>query len=1187
MPKADASIEIIDARENNLKNISCKIPLNSIVCINGVSGSGKTTLANKLLAQEAARRRKIQSGSKNRYYHLVRGDFLSIKNLPEVILVDQKPLLQSESSTVATASGLNDFIRSSFVKHGVIHCVCGVVVEELPSYQTIKKVVARAILDGEYNIFFNVPAKYLSRTEKFIEFMEAGGFKKFQLKGNKKNYGVGDFKKLGLDSSSKILIEAGSLDQLESLGISTACIYLSRGTEIVLDFSHQTFCQSCMTEYQQKALSLFTKSKLSERSGCCSACDGKGTISSLNEKLLFFPKKNLADGFLKLEHDGEKYIPINLYKSKLKKIIQDGKGKLASVYEDFSAQIKSNIRKVIFDKLIALQGSAAYSELVTSSVCENCGGSGFSPAAQAVKLNGSSIADVLNLPMGDAFSAMRDPEFSVILSAAQDLSLGHLVLSRSTATLSGGELQRIKLIEAIAARVTGRLIIIDEPSAGLSSSDVNKLFVLLEKLKAEGNTVLLIDHSDLVVSQSDFSLHLGPGSSLAGGYLLSTVDHILPNFSPKKKVAKCFDDFVFLSKINFNNVVEQDVSFPKGAVTAIVGDSGSGKSSLVQGIALRTVSTVIDVKTNNCLSTVMLGQKQIRGNKRSSLSTFLGLSDILRKLYSETVVAQALNLDASFFTYNGANGACSECQGAGEISGETCKSCGGRRFNSLALSAMLHNYNISEILGLAATEIIQLELHPTISRVCTLLVSLGLGHLNLGRNLTDLSGGESQRVKLAKFLDENARLASSNDFGLLVILDEPCKGLSKKDCQFVLDVIQGLAKDGHSVLVIEHNEALIQQVDFVIKMGPGVGDKGGKIVFSGPVSSYQPSHLRRRGVKPTAISHYRDSSPCLSSEDRYFEKITSYLGGASVFQAGGKYFKTKSELFEYLEDTHIESPYYFNPFCSELYAYGRISRTQIKRRLESLAKLGLTKVRIKNELVKLAGAARYVNADSIWEFQVETDSPELAYNLGSGWLAIKNGEGLEVLSTRLVDFGNKIIGERSLTRKTFSSYYNGCRLCTGSGSVRYFDEFIGDESRTCIDLEFYVQPIRDYVKKKILFKIREAVNFFKAEGLADFSIPYQSLSTGERMELLHGIPHLSFTKKNGRADAISDQITWPGLIALLESYSSSMPQVLNSLIQENARMVNCYCCDGTGYAKELSGYLINGFPIYRCDPTEP
>lgn len=186
MSKSDADIAIIDANENNLKNLSCKIPLNSIICINGVSGSGKTTLAKKLIVQEAERQHKIQSGTGKRYHHLVRGNFLSIKNLPKVLSIDQKPLLQSEKSTVATASGLNDCIRTSFVKYGIIQCSCGTTVEETPSYETIKKIIVTAIPDGNYSIYFYVSSKISSRVEKLIKLMTSNGFRYFEVDGSKK-----------------------------------------------------------------------------------------------------------------------------------------------------------------------------------------------------------------------------------------------------------------------------------------------------------------------------------------------------------------------------------------------------------------------------------------------------------------------------------------------------------------------------------------------------------------------------------------------------------------------------------------------------------------------------------------------------------------------------------------------------------------------------------------------------------------------------------------------------------------------------------------------------------------------------------------------------------------------------------------------------------------------------------------
>lgn len=1187
MEKSDFFLTIIEAYENNLKDISFKIPTHSITCVNGMSGSGKSSLVNGIIAKESFRRKKLYENNKSDYFKLVRPNYKSIYNLPNVLIVNQKPLSHLENSTVATASGLNDILRAAFLKEGIIECECGSIVDNEISYETIQKTIKQNFKSKSLIFFVDYVGGQSFNKNHLTHYMRDNGFTHFQLDNKKKKYTTKDIEHLRDGEKYRIRFVAPNLHDLEQRKIPTDRLSMYIEDDLQLDFSYQVFCHSCLKEYQKKSLSLFTTSRLSDRSGCCTSCCGIGKTTFIDYDNLIISHNSLESNFLRIPIEDEQYKILGIYKSSFKKILTKHGFKNTTPYFSLSNAAKNDIRDLIKEKLISRRSNRDVENLISDETCHNCHGTGFNYKSRAVKIDGKNISEIYSLTAGEAATVFRDPKSSLVLQALEDLSLDHLSLGRTTDTLSGGELQRIKLVRAISCGLNDSLIVIDEPSSGLSVDDVEKLFRLLSKLRDEGNTVLIVDHSEHIISKSDYSLSLGPGSGPNGGSIVEYINQNNTNeyfISEDVDKNKCERKNIVLFPVNHNNVVNQRVIIPLNAITAVVGNSGSGKSSLIHGVikCIEEKSALENHNVELISEIVLLNQKHIRANKRSSVLTFLGLSDELRKTFSQSTSAKALALDSSYFTSNGANGACVHCCGEGEISEVICSSCGGSKFKNIVLSVTVEDFNIVEILNMPILQLVSLELPLLIIKACKILIDLGLGHLGLGRVLTEVSGGEAQRLKLVKFLIENEKSISSPNQHLIIILDEPCRGLSTKDSKLILGVFRTLTKDNNTVILVEHNPFVISQVDHIIQMGPGVGNLGGKITFNGSPNEFANDIRHDTSKSPEIIHQISSSDTFISDEDERFSIIRDYSEKFEILTSSEVVnFSNKNDLISFAIQSSDDGIFYFNPFCNDFYIADMVPNSIIKERLTEVIKFGVENIIISGRCFSLKIAYKYINNNNIWNVLIPSRDLDLAYSLGAGWLAIKKDNKFIHISNRLVDISSKVIGSRAITSKTFNTFYNGCNTCLSIGSLSFYDDFINDPSSPLTDVQFYNEGIQAYFKKHLFFKIKEAASFFKSEGLIDLSKPFNSLDTHENLAAFFGLPNFSFLKKNGRQDALSDRITWKGLISIFDLHAEKIEKETGIRIGQNRQLLKCPTCLGSRFKKEVHYYKLNGKSIFE------
>ena len=544
------------------------------------------------------------------------------------------------------------------------------------------------------------------------------------------------------------------------------------------------------------------------------------------------------------------------------------------------------------------------SQYMVSTECPLCEGKRLRREALSVKFAGFDIADISREPLKRLAGLLRPyadgtaealakfaaehPEKAVVtqriaqdlsgrLAVLLDLGLGYLALDRSTPTLSPGELQRLRLATQVRSNLFGVVYVLDEPSAGLHPADTEALLVALERLKAAGNSLFVVEHEVDVIRHADWLVDVGPAAGEGGGFVLysgppaglaeieesQTRRYLFGNDQAPVRTPRAPQGWLRLSGVTRNNLEDLDVAFPLGVLTAVTGVSGSGKSSLVSQVLVELVAEqlgheipveveegeelerAVEVPVGGEITGGMEGikrlvqvdQKPIGRTPRSNLATYTGLFDHVRKLFAATKAARARHYDAGRFSFNVAKGRCATCDGEGFVMVELlflpsvyapCPTCHGARYNEKTLEIKVRGKNIAEVLGMTVDSAFEFfSEEPRVSRSLHVLREVGLGYLRLGQPATELSGGEAQRIKLATELQ---RIGRGNT---LYVLDEPTTGLHPSDVEKLMAQLDGLVESGNSVIVVEHDMRVIAGSDWVIDIGPGAGDEGGRVVASG------------------------------------------------------------------------------------------------------------------------------------------------------------------------------------------------------------------------------------------------------------------------------------------------------------------------------------------------------------------
>ncbi|SCW53582.1 excinuclease ABC subunit A [Eubacterium ruminantium] len=913
-------ITIQGAREHNLKNVDLKIPRGKFIVFTGLSGSGKSSLAFDTIYAEGQRRYVESLSSYARMFlgQADKPDVDKIDGLSPAISIDQKSTNRNPRSTVGTVTEIYDYLRLLYARIGIPHCPkCGRVIER----QTVDQIVDSIMKYPErtkFSILAPVVRGRKGEHEKVIAQAKKSGYVRVIVDGNL--YSLDEEIKLEKNKKHNIDIVVDRLVIKEGIesrlaeSVETA-LHVAEGIvkcEIVdgetVTFSDSYSCPDCgisIDEIEPRSFSF------NNPFGACPVCTGLGFKHEFDVDLMIPDKKrSLNDGAIAvlgwqssgdpksfshavLKSLSEEYnfsldTPWNELSEEAKKVILYGvKGKIQVEYTGtrghgvYNIHFEGLIKNVQqrYKETSSESVKAEYEEFMTFIPCEECHGMRLKPSSLAVTVSGRNIYEVTEMPveeLNDFVASVELTEREKLIGGQilheisartgfmVDVGLNYLTLSRATASLSGGEAQRIRLATQIGSGLVGVSYILDEPSIGLHQRDNDKLIDSLKKLRDLGNTLIVVEHDEDTMRAADYIVDIGPGAgknggnivavgtaedimkcpdSLTGKYLTHELEIPVPLKRRKPK------GYITVTGAKENNLKNIDVKFPIGVFTCVTGVSGSGKSSLVNEILKKKLLRDLNrarVKPGKYdkisgyeeLDKVIdIDQSPIGRTPRSNPATYTGVFDLIRDLFAGTKDAKAMGYTKGRFSFNVAGGRCEACKGDGIIKIEMhflpdiyvpCEVCGGKRYNRETLEVKYKGKSIFDVLDMTVDEACDFfENVPSVKRKIETLKDVGLGYIKLGQPSTTLSGGEAQRIKLAT---ELSRRSTGNT---IYILDEPTTGLHFDDVNKLVEILQKLTDSGNTVIVIEHNLDVIKGADYIIDLGPEGGNGGGTVVAAG------------------------------------------------------------------------------------------------------------------------------------------------------------------------------------------------------------------------------------------------------------------------------------------------------------------------------------------------------------------
>lgn len=911
-------IFIKGARENNLKNVDLEIPRDKLVVFTGLSGSGKSSLAFDTVFAEGQRRYVESLSSYARMFlgQMQKPDVDYIEGLSPAVSIDQKTTSHNPRSTVGTVTEIYDYLRLLYARIGKAHCPkCGRPIER----QTVDQICDKIMERGGAKLQLLAPMVRGRKGEyrKEFEQLKRAGYVRVRVDGN--NYTLDE--SIELDKNIKhtisvivdrLVIKEG-VERRLSDAIESA-IKLAEGL-VIADFdgdevlySTKYACPECELSFEELTPRLFS---FNNPYGACSECGGLGFRQEIDVNLLVSDwDKSINQGAIKasgwmLDMSGMMMTqfkalskaygfsldtPLRELPKEIMNIIFYGNhgDKIPMEYNSkrFSGFYNTSFEGVAVN--LARRFNETDSEMIKAEIskymkavpCSSCGGKRLKPEALAVTVGGINIDDMTKMSVGALKTFIEGLELTQTehliadrilkeicarLSFLVNVGLNYLTLSRSAATLSGGESQRIRLATQIGSGLTGVLYILDEPSIGLHQKDNQRLLSSLKNLRDLGNTLIVVEHDEDTIKSADFIVDIGPGAGVHGGEVVAagSVEDVIAsersitgkylsgeykiNVPAKRREGN--GSFISIKGARQNNLTGIDVDIPLGTLTCVTGVSGSGKSSLVNEILYPALSNSLmnsRLRTGNYSGiegidnldkVICIDQSPIGRTPRSNPATYTNVFNDIRELFSNLPDAKARGYKAGRFSFNVSGGRCEHCSGDGMIKIEMhflpdiyvpCDVCKGARYNRETLEVRYKGKNISEVLDMTIEEAVAFfENIPKIRNKISTLNDVGLGYVKLGQSSTTLSGGEAQRVKLA------TELARRSTGKTMYILDEPTTGLHTHDVSKLLSILDRLVEQGNSVVVIEHNLDVIKVADYIIDLGPDGGDCGGRIVAKG------------------------------------------------------------------------------------------------------------------------------------------------------------------------------------------------------------------------------------------------------------------------------------------------------------------------------------------------------------------
>ena len=916
------TIHVQGARANNLKNVSVRIPRDKLVVLTGLSGSGKSSLAFDTIYAEGQRRYVESLSSYARMFlgQMDKPDVDSIDGLSPAISIDQKTTSRNPRSTVGTVTEIYDYLRLLWARCGTPHCPkCGKEIRR----QTIDQIVDQIMGLPErtrFQILSPVVRSKKGTHQKVFEDARKGGYARVRVDGSiydlTEEIAIDKNKKHSIEVVIDRLVMKPDLARRLTDSVETAA-NLSGGiiilNEVAEDrdtmFSQNYACEDCGISLPELSPRMFS---FNNPYGACPVCTGLGTQLVADPDLIIPDwDKSILDGAIQssgwnnlrddsiarmyFEALAKKYhfsltVPIReLPQEALDVILYGTKGENLTIYYERAngrgtlerpfEGIVNNVER----RLQETQSDAMRKELescMSERPCPKCRGKRLTDVSLAVTVGGMSIMDFCAMPVSEELEFMNHltltgnmaviaeqilREIRSRLEFLQAVGLRYLTLSRSAATLSGGESQRIRLATQIGSSLMGVLYILDEPSIGLHQRDNDKLLDTLRHLRDLGNTVLVVEHDEDTMRAADYIVDVGPGAGIHGGEIVAagSVDDLIAEprsitgqyLSGKKKIPVPAErrtgngNFLRVYGAAENNLKNIDVEIPLGTFTCVTGVSGSGKSSLVNEIIHKKLASALNHARmrpgrfraieglEHLDKVVAIDQSPIGRMPSSNPATYTNLFNDIRDLFASTSDARARGYGPGRFSFNTKGGRCEACAGNGLVKIEMhfladvyvpCEVCHGKRYNRETLEVLYKGKSIADVLDMTAEEALSFfDNLPKIRNRIQTLVDVGLGYIKLGQSSTTLSGGEAQRVKLAT---ELSKRSTGRTF---YILDEPTTGLHMADVHKLIEVLQKLVDAGNTVLVIEHNLDVIKVADHLIDLGPEGGGAGGTVVACG------------------------------------------------------------------------------------------------------------------------------------------------------------------------------------------------------------------------------------------------------------------------------------------------------------------------------------------------------------------
>ncbi len=914
-------IRIRGAREHNLQNIDLDIPRDQFVVLTGLSGSGKSSLAFDTIYAEGQRRymESLSSYARQVLGQMEKPDVESLEGLPTAISIDQKSTNRNPRSTVGTVTEIYDYFRLLYARVGIPHCPkCGKEIARQSVDQMVDEIMK---LPERTKIMLLAPVVRGRKGEhvKVLDKARKSGYVRAVIDGNiytlDEEIHLEKNKKHNIEIvvdrlSIRDGIEARMSDSIETV------MKLSDGLMIVdvvggdrINMSQSFSCPDCgisIDEIEPRSFSF------NNPFGACPECSGLGYKMEFDEDLII-PDKNLsikegaiaAPGWQSVVKPGsyarcvldamadfygfDLDTPYGDYPQDVHDLIWLGTGG-QRVEVHYTGRHGHGVYNVAFDGLLSnIQRKyretssditkQEYESFMRITPCRLCGGKRLKKESLAVTVGDKNIADICELSIVDLKRYMEDltlttqqmnigrlilKEIKSRLGFLVDVGLDYLSLARATASLSGGEAQRIRLATQIGSGLVGVAYILDEPSIGLHQRDNNKLIATLKKLRDLGNTLIVVEHDEDTMRAADYVVDIGPGAGKNGGHVVATgtAEDIMKEptsitgayLSGRKKIPVPASrreptGYLKICGAAENNLKDIDVQIPLGVFTCVTGVSGSGKSSLINEILSKSLTRTLN--RAHCIpgkhksiqgveqldKVINIDQSPIGRTPRSNPATYTGVFDMIRDLFASTPDAKAKGYTKGRFSFNVKGGRCEACRGDGILKIEMnflpdvyvpCEVCGGKRYNRETLDVHYKGKSIYDVLDMTVEEALEFfGPIPSIRRKIQTLYDVGLSYVKLGQPSTTLSGGEAQRIKLA------TELSRRSTGRTIYILDEPTTGLHFADVHKLIEILQRLTEGGNTVVVIEHNLDVIKTADHIIDLGPEGGARGGTVVATG------------------------------------------------------------------------------------------------------------------------------------------------------------------------------------------------------------------------------------------------------------------------------------------------------------------------------------------------------------------